>query len=197
MAHSRNDYQSSLKPVVGFSVYSREEQQIFFIICTTSVNHSSCQSSTSSLAQKPQCSIRNSDGGPLWAWKLTLNKLTLSICCTSTLCELHPSTSSFQVNSVFRLKRIMNEVLPVPFGSLLWVFVADFLRPSGLFPVSEVHRSRPPRLLPGPRSTSWASGSTPSCGTPSIPRVVSFTVWFVTAAYMWPTGWSLSPRSLE
>lgn len=43
--------------------------------------------------------------------------------------------------------------------------------------LSEVHRFRPPRLLPGPRSTSWASGSTPSCETPSIPRVVSVAVY--------------------
>lgn len=39
--------------------------------------------------------------------------------------------------------------------------------------ILEVHRSRRPRRLPAPRSTSWASGSTQSCGMPSTPHVVS------------------------
>ncbi len=122
-----------------------------------------------------------------------LQKLTLK---RSTLCKLHPSSSSSQLNTLranpfwpeFIMKRTtppsdlhVHSLLPVSHSSLLWVFVADFLRPSCLFPVLEVHRSRPPRLLPGPRSTSWASGSTLSCGTPSIPHVVSVTVQFVTA----------------
>lgn len=105
-----------------------------------------------------------------------------------TLCKLHPYISS--VCTVHYLKTFLTQIevnnptWPVSCSSPLQLFVADFLCSSCLFPISEVHRFRPPRPLLGPRSTSWASGSTLSCGTPSIPHVVSVLVEFVAAGFV-------------